>query len=276
MLTWSFIVGRLLPGLAVTVAVTGLLLHLVFWLRIPVPYALTLYPASAKAGQRLRLLAEDLLLQRNLFTHQRGLWLWGGLFHLALAAVIVGHGLGIAFAGNPFRPFGLADAIGRQWSQQLGTLTGAVIAVAAGGLLARRLLLVPVRRFSSLRHSLDILLILAVIVTGGLLRLHHGGQLLADVRAYLVGLVRSPHAPLPERPLFVAHFVLFNILLLYLPFSRFVHMIGYFVNRPILKRPMGEKNLLSSQDIDALLDRSPRKKQSAMPPDDHAIGKPQP
>lgn len=274
MLTWSFIIGRLLPGLAVTVAVGGLSLRLICWLRLPVPYAQTLYPAPRQLRQRLRLLAEELLLQRNLFQDQRGLWLWVGLFHLTLAAVVVGHGLGIAFAGNPFRPFGLPDEIGRQWSRQLGSLTGAGMALAAGALLARRLLSGSVRRFSSPRHYLDLLLILAVIISGDLLRLHHSGHLLTEVRAYLIGLVKAPHAPLPDQPLFVVHFVLVNALLIYLPFSRFVHAIGYFANRLILKKPLSEKGFLSEQDMEALLDQAQTGRRRPLSLDAHAAEEP--
>lgn len=265
MVTWSFIVGRLLPGLAVTVAVSGLLLRLVSWWRAPVPYALALYPAPRQPRKRLRLLGEELLLQRNLFQFQRGLWLWISLFHLALAAVLAGHILGIAFAGNPFRPFGLPDPVGRQWSQHLGGLTGALIAVAAGALLARRLLSGVVRRFSGVRHVLDLALILAIIVTGDLLRLQHSEHLLPSVRAYLIGLVRPPHAPLPDSALFIAHFTLVNLLLLYLPFSRLVHVIGYFVNRLILKKPLSGNAVLSEADIDSLLDETTCAKQLAAP-----------
>jgi nitrate reductase gamma subunit len=233
----EWIIGRILPYLALVVGCGGLLFRVGHWLRTPVPFHLALFPLPARRTHRLAVLGRELFLQTSLRHFSPGLWLWAWLFHLSLAAVLVGHVLGISFPENPFRLFGLSASFGRQLSRLSGTGAGALMIVTLTSLLLRRILVAAVRRYGRLRSYFELLLLLSIAVTGMLLRLNHSGQLLRTTNRYLAGLFSGPPAPLPDNPVFLAHFLLALALLCYLPFSRLVHLVGFFLQRLLLLEP---------------------------------------
>ncbi len=230
----EWIIGRILPYLALVVGCGGLLLRVGWWLRTPVPFHLTLFPLPARRAQRLAVLGRELFLQTSLRRFSPWLWLWTWLFHLSLAAILAGHVLGLSFPENSFRLFGFSTTFGRQLSRVLGTGAGILMIVALTSLLARRIWVPVVRRYCRLRSYFELLLLLSIAVTGMLLRLNHSGQLLRATSRYLAGLFGGPPEPLPGNPLFLAHFLLVLALLCYLPFSRLVHLVGFFLQRLLL------------------------------------------
>lgn len=233
----EWIIGRIMPYLALVVGCGGLLLRVGFWLRTPVPFYLSLFPLPARRTQRLAVLGRELFLQKSLHRFSPALWLWTWLFHLSLAAVLAGHVLGISFPENPFRLFGLSASFGRQLSRLLGTGAGALMIVALSSLLIRRIMVAAVRHYCRFRSYFELLLLLSIAVSGMLLRLNHSGQLLWTTKSYLAGLFGDPPAPLPDNPVFLAHFLLVLTLLCYLPFSRLVHLVGFFLQRLLLLEP---------------------------------------
>jgi nitrate reductase gamma subunit len=233
----EWIIGRTLPYLALVVGCGGLLLRVGCWLRTPVPFHLTLFPLPDRGTHRLAVLGRELFLQTNLRHFSPVLWLWVWLFHLSLVAILAGHVLGLSFPENPFRLFGFSASFGRQLSPVLGTGAGALMILALTSLLIRRILVATVRRYCRLRSYFELILLLSIAVTGMLLRLNHSDQLLQATSRHLAGLFCGPPAPLPGNPIFLAHFLLVLALLCYLPFSRLVHLVGFFLQWLLLRKP---------------------------------------
>jgi nitrate reductase gamma subunit len=233
----EWIIGRIMPYLALVIGCGGLLLRLICWLRTPAPFHLALFPLPARRIQRLAVLGRELFLQSSLHRFSPGLWLWTWLFHLSLVAILAGHVLGLSFPENPFGLFGLSASSGRQLSRLLGTGAGVLMIVALTSLLVRRIRVSALRRYGQLRSCFELLLLLSIALSGILLRLNHSGHLLRETSRYLAGLFSGPPAPLPGNPIFLAHFLLVLGLLFYLPFSRMVHLVGFFLQRLLLLEP---------------------------------------
>lgn len=227
-------IGTMLPYVAFIFFAIGTLVRIACWMRIPVPFHLTLFPAQKGECVRARELALEFFLCRSLYREDRMLWLWVWLFHLSIFLVVCGHVLGIYFLRLQFTLVGLGPDLSRTLSIILGGFTGVVMTFSLVALLVRRILSREIRRLSDPGIFFDLILLLAIAVTGIAMYLPGYHVDLNEVRSYAAGLFRLDPPPLPHGPVFFAHFLLVNLLMVYFPFSRMLHSAGFFINRGML------------------------------------------
>jgi nitrate reductase gamma subunit len=90
-----------------------------------------------------------------------------------------------------------------------------------------------VRQISSFEDYASIALVLAVVLTGDIMRF--GSQFdLNPVREYFKALFYLRSAPVPSDPWFLLHFFLAQLLIMYIPFSKFLHIPGIFYSKLLL------------------------------------------
>jgi nitrate reductase gamma subunit len=230
-----FFIGQVLPYIAAAVFVIGTCWRIAAWLKAPVPFPLTLLADSANPG-RIMAIGREILFFDSLRRGEKGLWLWSWLMHIALVMVIIGHIAGIYYLAKQFMLIGLSGEASARLSALLGTIFGAVFLVALLVLFYRRLTFPEVKRLSDPADYFDLLLLLAIVVSGMYMRLVSDADLTA-VRTYMAGLFTLHPVPLPQHWVFIVHFTLVNILLLYFPFSKLVHLTGIFVNQAMMTQP---------------------------------------
>lgn len=230
----EFLLGVLFPYTACAVFISGTILRIAGWLKTPVPFHLTLFPAPNGVMDRIATIASDFFLCRTLFREDKALWLRVWLFHLSLALIIAGHAAGIFFLRNQFVLIGLNPDASRSLSKLLGGIAGIVMVLSLEALLAGRISNPIVRKLSVPEDFCTLLLLIAIAVTGILMYLPGFHADLHAVRSYMGGLIRFRPTMLPHSPMFIVHFLLVNVLLMYFPFSRLFHSAGYFVNRAML------------------------------------------
>lgn len=230
----AFFADRILPYIACGVFLTGTILRVARWLRISVPFQLTLFPAPSDTSGRIATVATEFLLCRSLYREDKFLWLWVWLFHISLVMVVAGHVLGIYFLRSQFTPVGLSVVTSRVLSSFLGGMTGIVMTISLSVLLSRRILNPEIRRLSQPDNYFELLLLSAIVLTGALMYFPGFHVDLKAVRAYMGGLLSLNPVPFPHSPPFIIHFMFVNMLLLYFPFSRLLHSAGFFVNRAML------------------------------------------
>ncbi|HMM20272.1 MAG TPA: respiratory nitrate reductase subunit gamma [Selenomonadales bacterium] len=229
-----FFVGQVLPYIAGAVFLVGVACRIASWCKAPVPFQLTLFPAPRSGAGRIAAMGGELLLFRSLYKSDRSLWLWVWLFHVSLAVVIGGHVVGIYFLMNQFTLIGLSAAASQALSAALGTAFGLLLLAALLALFYRRLADPEVKRLSDPADFIDLLLLLAVAVTGNHMRLLAVHTDLPAIKAYMGGLLTLSPTPIPENGIFIAHFLLVNLLLIYFPFSKMLHFAGFLINRTML------------------------------------------
>ncbi|MHC1696618.1 MAG: respiratory nitrate reductase subunit gamma [Geobacteraceae bacterium] len=230
----EFLLGTIFPYTACSIFVFGTILRIVGWLKTPVPFHLTLFPAPESTLGRIAVVASDFLCCSSLFREDKALWLRVWLFHLSLALIVTGHVVGIFYLRDQFTLVGFGSASSQFLSKLLGGTSGVVMLLALGALIIGRIVNPVVRKLSAPEDFFTLLLLISIAVSGLLMYLPVFHVDLPAIRAYLVGLLYLQPTPLPHSPLFVIHFLLVNLLLLYFPFSRLLHSTGYFVNRAML------------------------------------------
>jgi len=229
-----YFVGQVLPYIAGTIFLVGVVYRVAGWLKRPVPFQLTLFPAPKDSLGRCAAVGAELLLFKTLYQNDRKLWLWAWLLHLSLALVIGGHIIGIYYLMNQFTLIGLAPATSQAVSAFLGTLAGLVLLAALIVLFYRRLVEPEVKQLSDPADYIDLFFILIIVITGNHMRLPDAHVDLPAVKAYLGSLLAFRPAPIPDHGIFIAHFTAAMLFLIYFPFSKMLHFAGFLVNRAML------------------------------------------
>ncbi len=171
---------------------------------------------------------EEILFLKALWKHQRRLWWWSFPFHVGL--YVLAAAVGLALLGGLMAVAGISGpgwgvlSIGLSWLAGAAYVLGAVGAL---GLLVSRLARPSLRTMTTPVALFNLLLLLAVFVTGGVAVLS-----VPDFPARAVGLAHAlltatPPADLPSA--LTAHVAVSLVFLAYLPFSQMMHfMAKYF------------------------------------------------
>lgn len=228
-----FFIGRIFPYIAITVLILGLVWRVRGWLKVPVPFQLTVFPAPSSPLGRITAVGKEMLLFSSLRRGDTGLWVWAWLMHVALAMIIAGHIVGIYYLTHQFTLIGLTEAASSQASAFIGTVAGLVFFIALVVLFYRRVAIPEIKRLSDPADYFELLLLLAIVITGMHMRTVNEINL-PLIREYLGSLIMLRPVPIPHEWIFVSHFFLVNVLMIYLPFSKLIHMAGFIVNRAMV------------------------------------------
>ncbi len=228
----SFVIGGVLPYLAFLVFLAGMTWRITVWIRTNQPGKLTVFPAPSATWKGV--LAEALFFP-GLFRGDKLLWTLSWIFHVTLALVLFGHVR--VFTGAIDRlllELGMTPDGIHALSAGLGGAAGVVLVATGALLLLRRLVLARAREISGMPDFAVLLLVLAVIVTGDLMRF--GAEFdLEQTRIWFWSLVTL--APrVPENGLFLAHAALALLLVAVMPFSKLLHFGGIFFTQALIKR----------------------------------------
>jgi nitrate reductase gamma subunit len=233
MSSFAFVVGGVLPYLALLVFVVGMGYRLRVWMKTPQPGKMTLFPSDGRVTRGV--LAEALFFP-SLFRGDKVLWSMAWVFHVTLALVFVGHlrvvtGLVDALLFK----LGMAPESVGAMSTAVGGAAGVVLLATGALLLGRRIAVGRVREISLGSDFFALLLVIAVVVTGDLMRFAGAHFDLAQTRAWALSLLSfSPRVP--EQPMFLLHALLAQLLIMYMPFSKILHFGGIFFTQALVQR----------------------------------------
>lgn len=232
----SVLFGAVIPYVAIVLFLGGMVLRIMAWLKIPVPFQLTIFPCPQTRGGAALDLAKECVGFRTLWRGKKDLWLMSWLFHISLAFILVGHLFGIAFLGQQFTWFGASAETSYKLSVLMGTYAGAALFLGLLLLTIRRISSPTMRFISSFADYLVLVLLLGIVGSGMYMRLFQEVSYEA-VQSYLIGLLTFHPIPLPDNIGFIFHFTLVQLLLLYFPYSKLMHSCGIFFSRWLIVRP---------------------------------------
>jgi nitrate reductase gamma subunit len=252
--------GVIIPYVAVSTFFAGFIYRIIKWARAPVPFRIPttggqqkslpwvkqsqLDNPSTTAGVIGRM-ALEVLLFRSLFrntkmelhdgskltyTWEKWLWLAGLLFHYSFFVIFLRH---LRFFTEPVpffvQIFETADSM-LQVGLPLIYLSDFALVAAASYLFIRRVILPQIRYISLAADYFPLLLILALAVTGMLMRYIIRVDV-TSVKELTMGLV-SFHPVVPQGlgVLFYIHLFLISVLFAYFPFSKLMHLGGVFLS----------------------------------------------
>ena len=202
---------------ATAILVVGVGMKIRQYARTPAPLKIPTTPApTTRGGVALRLVREVVFFE-SLFASNKWTWLFGWMFHAALALVLVRH---VRYFQQPVWELIML-------AQPFGTYAGFAMVVGLAGLWARRWRVDRVRYISTPSDHLHLALLLAIGLSGLSLRFVSHTDIVA-VKAFMLGLVRLDIQPLPADPLLLLHLALVALLMMVFPISKLLHAPGLF------------------------------------------------
>jgi len=216
-MTAATIFFALLFYAATLACVAGLAWRVVDYARTPVPLKIPTTPApTTSSGAALRLLREVALFE-SLFKSNLWIWLFGWMFHVALALVLARH----------LRYFTEPVWFWVEFVQPFGIYASFAMALGLAALWARRLLVERIRYISTPSDHLMLALLLGIAVSGMLMKFVRHTDIVA-VKAFFLGLMRFDWQPLPAHSGLYVHLALVALLMAVFPYSKLLHAPGVF------------------------------------------------
>jgi len=215
-------VFNLLAYLAAAIFVLGFLNKVILYFKTPSPLKIATTPApKTSIGVIVRQL-QEVLFFRSLLKGgpaEKILWFGGWVFHVSFLLIVLRH---LRFFTYPVPGFIMSF-------QQIGIWAGLVFPIALLILIIRRF---TNDRFATISLFADYFVLLLIILIGltGLLLSYFSRTNLVDIKAFILGLLTFSPAEMPDSTLFVIHFSLVLILLVYFPFSKLMHAWGVLVS----------------------------------------------
>ncbi len=202
---------------AFAVFLLGLIVRLVQYWRLPVPFNIPIMPApKSRLGVLGRLLNETFLF-KSLFRASKWTWVFGWTMHLALVLLLGKH----LFYIYSVPPVWVA------WLMSVGHWLFALFLFGLFGLLLRRIVVQRVRLISAPSDYLMLVLLIAIAISG--YSMHSGAAVnLVEVKYFVAGLLSFEWRQLPTDWRLVIHLLLVSVLLFVFPFSKLLHAPGLF------------------------------------------------
>lgn len=195
----------------------GLAFRVWLYATTPAPLKIPTTPApTTRGGVVLRMLREVTLFH-SLFKANKWIWLFGWIFHMALAVVLLRH---LRYVLEPVPA--LVALI-----QPIGILAGFAMIGGLAALWARRVLVPRIRYISGPSDHLMLALLIMIGVSGMMMKFVAPTDIVA-VKAFFLGLIHFDWKPLPGDPALMVHLSLVIALMIIFPFSKLLHAPGVF------------------------------------------------
>jgi [DsrC]-trisulfide reductase subunit M len=230
----NYVILGILPYLTIAVFVIGMIYRLRIWTKTPQPGAVTLFPAPKVGKATFFSVIKESFLFPSLFKGDKLLWLFAWFFHLTLAFIFIGHVRVIT--DFPW----LWNALGIN-ADKMSAISGGIAGIAITGfiilLFIRRIIVLRVREISNLSDFFALILIISILMTGNIMRFGEHFDL-AITRAYFSNLVTFSvtAASMPSNGMFMLHFLLAQILIMFIPFSKILHFGGIFFTQTVIQK----------------------------------------
>jgi len=228
---FSYLVAGVMVYVAVGVFVIGMAYQILQWLGAPKTRIKTGYfPKPPTSGEKWLKVAEDSFVFPEVIKFDRWMWFFTILFHFGLLGAFVGH-LRLLQEFTPL--VSLLGPKGMDWfASWSGGFMGVVLIAGLLYYLLRRLNF-PFRELSVSEDYILLILLILTVIMGNLMRFF-GDIPVADYRTYLQSLLIFRPA-FPEalaasstKWALVLHVLFANLVFVFFPFSKLVHVIATF------------------------------------------------
>jgi nitrate reductase gamma subunit len=203
--------------LAAVVLVAGVVLRIRQYAVTPAPLKIPTTPAPTTTGGVMLRLLREVVFFESLYKATLWTWLFGWVFHAALALVLLRH---LRYFTEPV--WGWVAFV-----QPFGVYAGFAMLAGLAGLWARRFLVDRVRYISTPSDHLMLALLMAIGGSGLAMKYLSHTDVVA-VKSFFLGLFVFQVRELPADPLLAVHLGLVAALMLVFPFSKLLHAPGLF------------------------------------------------
>jgi len=202
---------------ATLVLIGGVAYRIYEYSRTPAPLKIPTTPApTTNAGVALRM-AREVVLFESLFKSNKWIWVFGWMFHVGLALVLLRH---VRYFQEPV--WFLVEFI-----QPFGKYASFAMVAGLAGLWARRFLVDRVRYISTPSDHLMLALLIGIGLSGMMMTFVAHTDIVA-LKAFMLGLMTFDWQPMPADAVLMAHLFLVALLMIIFPISKLLHAPGIF------------------------------------------------
>ncbi|MBI4734306.1 MAG: respiratory nitrate reductase subunit gamma [Rubrobacteridae bacterium] len=202
---------------AIAVFIVGFLARIWKYAVTPSPLKIALTPAPVTSTGVVYRMAQEIGFFRSLFYSNKIIWLAGYTMHIALALTLIKH---IRFFFN-----GIPAAITYISTYEL--YIGFIFIAPLLFLFVMRLA-VDRTFYISIMTDFIILALFVLIAFTGIITKYYVRTDIITVKSFIMGLVNFRPEAMPGDIIFMIHFTLVMLLLVYFPFSKLMHAGGIF------------------------------------------------
>ena len=200
---------------ATAVLVAGVAWRVIEYARAPAPLRLPTTPAPMTRAGAAGRVAREVLFFESLYRSNKWIWLFGWLFHAALALVLLRH---LRYFIQPV--WGWVAFV-----QPFGVYAGFALVAGLAGLWARRFFVERIRYISTWSDHLMLALLAGIALSGlGMKYVAHTD--IVGLKAFMLGLIAFDWQPLPADPALLVHLTLVLALMVVFPASKLLHAPG--------------------------------------------------
>jgi nitrate reductase gamma subunit len=197
--------------------IAGIAYRIYEYSRTPAPLVIPTTPApTTNAGVVVRM-AREVVLFESLFKSNKWIWVFGWLFHVGLALVLLRH----------IRYFQEPVWFWVEFIQPFGKYASFMMLAGLAGLWARRFLVDRVRYISTPSDHLMLALLIAIGLSGAMMTFVAHTDIVS-LKAFALGLLTFNPQPVPEDPALLIHLGLVAVLMIIFPVSKLLHAPGIF------------------------------------------------
>lgn len=188
-----------------------------YWVT-PVPLKIPITPTPlTQTGVVMRLVREVVLFE-SLFKSNKWTWLFGWLFHIGLALVLIRH----------LRYFWPGDLPEVFLLMQPFKYAAFAMVIGLLGLMGRRIFVERIRYISAPSDYIMLVLLLIIGVSGVVMTFTSNHTDIIMVKGFASGLVTFNWVDLPTEIHFLMHILMVFILMAIFPISKLLHVLGVF------------------------------------------------
>jgi nitrate reductase gamma subunit len=203
--------------LAALLLIGGLAYRIYEYFKTPAPLKIPTTPAPITAAGVTFRMAREVVLFESLFKSNKWIWVFGWLFHVGLALVLLRH----------VRYFQEPVWFWVEFIQPFGKYASLAMVAGLGGLWARRFLVDRVRYISTPSDHLMLALLIGIGLSGMMMTFVAHTDIVA-LKAFALGLLTFDWHPLPSDPALLVHLFLVAVLMIIFPVSKLLHAPGVF------------------------------------------------
>ncbi len=200
---------------ATIILVVGVGMRMWRYAKTPAPLKIPTTPAPTTATGVFWRMVREVVLFQSLFKSNKWIWLFGYLFHIGLLLVLIRH----------LRYFTYKVWWWVELVQPFALYVGFAMIAGLLGLWARRILVERIRYISNPSDHLMLALLVAIGVSGSLMRTVAPTDIVA-VKGFFLGLLRFQINDLPTQPGLLIHLALVALLMIIFPISKLMHGPG--------------------------------------------------
>ena len=203
---------------ATALIVGGLFFKIRQYYQTPAPLKIPTTPAPVTQGGVVFRMTREVVLFESLFKSNKWIWLFGWMFHVALALVIVRH---FRYFQEPV--WGIIAL-----AQPFGKFAGFAMIAGLSGLWIRRIAVERIRYITNPSDHLMLALLVLIGLSGLMMKFVAHTDIIA-VKAFMLGLLRFDFSnQLPADGPLLIHLFLVAMLMAIFPFSKLLHAPGVF------------------------------------------------